>query len=90
MDPLRGNDSMDEPLKGLYSPKLKQVACVLIHAAFGEADRRVNNIFDAKDWFVAPVDDMIMITAPRWQWEVIAEMAPEDRPGPEKFQRTPL
>lgn len=89
MDPFRGDDSSDEPLKGLYSPSLKQVACVLIHAAFGEADRRVNNIFDAQDWFVAPTPDMIMITEPRWQWEKIAEMPRDARPGPERFQRNP-
>lgn len=71
-------------LRGLYSPSTKKVACVLISAAF-ECDREVSLMFDTSQWFVAPEQDMVLIESPRWQWEAIAAMPPEKRPGPDLF-----
>lgn len=72
-------------LRSLYSPSLGQVGCVLLNAAFGIADRRVNRIFSARDWFVSPVDDMFVIEAPLSEWEQVAAMERTARPGPEHF-----
>lgn len=76
----------DHVLQGLYSPSLGQVACVIIGAAFG-CDKRITTIFHAEDWFVSPVDDMMMIRAPMSQWKQIADMPRAERPGPEHFAR---
>lgn len=74
----------NEQLTGYYSPSTKKVACILLSAALS-SDREVSLMFDTKDWFVAPEDDAIRITSPRWQWEAIRDMSPEQRPGPEAF-----
>lgn len=76
---------MTERIKALYSPSKRQVACVLLAAAFG-GGREVCLIFDSTDWFVAPQPDMRWISATPEQWRELAAMAPEDRPGPEEFE----
>ena len=75
----------DPMLEGLYSPSKRMVGCVIIAAAYGIRDRRVNNLFDSRDWFVAPVEDTVRITAPLSQWRYIADLPSDERPGPEHF-----
>lgn len=77
--------TVDPVLRGLYSPSLRQVGCDLLAAAFGIGDRRVNNIFDSRDWFVAPVDDMFLMDAPLSQWRFVADLPRDERPGPDHF-----
>ncbi len=72
-------------LSGLYSPSRGMVGCVLLAAAFGIRDRRVNNIFDTSDWFVAPVDDMFPMNARMSEWRFVAALPRDRRPGPEHF-----
>lgn len=81
------DDEADPLIRGIYSPGLRMVACVLIHAAFGFADRRVNRIFDARDWFINPQDDMIVVAGTIEDWKGLEATPRDERPGPEKFKR---
>lgn len=76
----------DDPIiRGLYSPGLRKVGCVLIQAIGG--DGRAARCFDASDWFTSLEDDMILVSAPLSQWREIGAMPLEQRPGPEVFKR---
>lgn len=74
----------DPMIRALYSPRLREVGCVLIQAAFG-GDRRACNA--VSDWFTGVEDVAIMISAPLSQWRQIGAMPKEQRPGPEHFRR---
>ncbi len=77
----------DDPvLVAVYSPSKRQIGCVIVAAMFG-ADRRVNSIVSAEDWFTSPVDDMTVLSGTRQEWRTFAAMAPEERPGPECFEK---
>lgn len=79
-------DIQEDPIiASLYSPSKRQVGCVILNAAVGIADRRVNNIWPAEDWFVAPVDDMFVIQDKLSIWKLLAELPRDQRPGPEHF-----
>lgn len=74
----------DEKIRALYSPSRRQVACVLLQAAYG-GDRRACQPHTG-DWCIDHSDDFIMITAAAWQWESLAKLPHDLRPGPEDFR----
>jgi hypothetical protein len=73
----------DPVIRALYSPGKREVACVLIQAAFG-GDRRACTAIH--DWCVVIEDDFRMISAPLSKWREIGDLPKDERPGPEFFQ----
>lgn len=61
----------DEPkFTALYHPGKKQIACVLVQAAFGMSSRPVN-LFD--DWLTSPDDGLKAYTGTLEQWRKVAK-----------------
>jgi hypothetical protein len=56
--------------RALIDPVRKQVACVIIQAAYG-GDRSVVHEFD--DWLVAPTPDMKWFTGTIEEWRQLAK-----------------
>lgn len=73
-------------LHALYSPSKRKIGCAIIAAIYG-VDRRVNAIVHGRDWFTAPTDDMTVMSGTAEDWRRFAASAPEQRPGPEHFER---
>lgn len=71
----------NEQIPGLYDPDSGMIACVIIHAAHGIRDRRVNNLFSSRDWFLGVPENMVLMRAPLHEWRRVASMPREERPN---------
>ena len=56
--------------RALVDPKRKQVACVLIQAAYG-GDRSVVHLF--RNWLLAPTPDMVWLNGTDEEWRGLAD-----------------
>ena len=86
---MTGMPTESEPapvLRALYSPSKRQIGCAILAAIYG-ADRRVNAIVHGRDWFTAPTDDMTVMSGTPEEWRRFAASTPDQRPGPEHFEK---
>lgn len=68
----------DNQVEVIFDPSKGMIACVLLQAAFG-CNSSIPQIFDTKDWLLAPSKGMERMSATRAQWQQIAAMPRAER-----------
>jgi hypothetical protein len=76
----RVSAAQDDVLSALYDPATGMVGCVLLHAAHGIRDRRVNTIFSASEWFVQMSATVVPLRMSLADWRKIAALPRAQRP----------
>ena len=69
---------MTDKRKALYNPKTGKIGSVLLQAGYG-LSRCVAQVFDTKDWELAPTDGQEIMEATMDQWKLVAAMDREAR-----------
>lgn len=58
------------PIRALYDPSTKRVACVLLQAAYG-GDKRACHILGADRWETSPTADFVWVEGTVEQWRAL-------------------